>query len=77
MKRFVAWFKNRTLDEEKLAAKREARQVIDRLLETGGHDCEGEFVVAYKNLVPDASKQELQKVIKQFHDSVDEKKRHG
>lgn len=69
--------KNHTLDAEKLAAKREAREVIDRLFETGGHEAEPQFVEAYKKIRSDASKEELLKIIRQFHDSVDEKKQRG
>jgi hypothetical protein len=76
MRNWWRGIRNRQLDEKKLQLKREAREKIGRLLEVGGHEGEGEFVEAYKKLRPDATKQELLEVIMQFHDSVDEKKRH-
>lgn len=76
MKRWWRGIRNRQLDHAKLKLKREAREKIELLLETGGHESEGEFVEAYKKIRPDATKDELFEVITQFHDSVDEKKRH-
>ena len=75
MKRWWRGIRNRQLDQQKLKLKREARAKIDQLLETGGHECEDEFVEAYKKFRPDATNDELKKIIKQFHDAVDEKKR--
>jgi hypothetical protein len=75
MKRWYRGFRNRQLDEKKLKLKREAREKIERLMEVGGHESEGEFVEAYKKLRPDATKEELLEIITRFHDCVDEKKR--
>ena len=75
----MGWWRdirNRQLDHDKLKLKEEARQKIERLLETGGRESEGEFVEAFKKLRPNATKEELREVIMQFRDSVDEKKRH-
>jgi len=77
MKRWWRGFRNRQLDEAKLKLKREAHEKIKQLMEVGGHESEGEFVENYKKIRPDATKDELRAIIKQFHDCVDEKKWRG
>jgi hypothetical protein len=77
MRNWWRGFRNRKLDENKLRMQREAREKIKQLMDVGGHEAEGEFVEAYKKWRPDATREGLKEIIRQFHDAVNERKQRG
>lgn len=59
--------------EEIAKVRSELLERISRLIRTGGHEAESEYVAVLKQIRQDMSPEELKERIRQYHDAVNER----
>ncbi len=59
--------------EERVRVKSELLDKLRKLLTTGGHEAEAEYVQVVKELKPETTKEELTERIRQYHAAVSER----